>query len=70
MGIFYPDHPDNVDKTGIIYNSKLTIYSNIYTFINSIHSLYANHSSPAMDGNNLVLLTVLPKCFQGAAKEW
>ena len=69
MGIFYPDHPDDINKTSIIYNGKLTIYSDVYAFINSIHSLRANHGSPAMDGNNLVLLIVLPKCFQGAAKE-
>ena len=70
MGIFYLDHLDNVNKTGIIYNGKLTIYSNIYAFIDSIYSLCANHGSPAMDGNDLVLLIVLSKCFQGAAKEW
>ena len=70
VGIFYPDHPDDVDRTGIVHDGKLTIYSDVYAFIDGIQSLRTNYESQTTDANDLVLLKVLPKCFQGAAKEW
>ena len=67
VGIFYPDHPDNINKTGIMYNGKLTIYTDVYAFIDAIQSLCIILG--LKEANNTALLRVLPKCFQGAAKE-